>query len=71
MDLTSLLVPLIVLAIVFYLVFNYLLPLVPRGPFRMAITVTAVLIAILILLSLVGIGPGARLMLAPWLFAQV
>ena len=58
MDLISLIVVLLVLAIVFWLVTSYLLPLIPAGPFRTAILVIFVLICILVLLSLVGIVPN-------------
>ena len=57
MDLITLLVTLVILAIVFWLVTSYLLPLVPAGPFRTAILVIFILICILVLLSLVGILP--------------
>ena len=60
MDLFSLLVIVIVLALVWYLLHGYVLPLLPE-PFRAVVVAILVLIAILFLLSYIGIGPGVRL----------
>ncbi len=60
MDLISLLVLVIVLALVWYLLTRYLLPLLPE-PFRTIVLVIVVLICIVFLLGMIGIGPGIRL----------
>lgn len=56
MDLISLIVVLVVLSLVFVLAWQYLAPLVPQ-PFQTAVRIVIILLAILILLSLIGIVP--------------
>jgi hypothetical protein len=58
--LVTLFVYLIVAALVWWLLTGYLLPLLPE-PARTVVLVVVVLIAILFLLSIVGIGPGVNL----------
>jgi hypothetical protein len=60
MGLIELLVIVVVLALVFWLVRAYLLPLLP-APFGTIVLVILVIVAILLLLGLIGIGPGIRL----------
>lgn len=60
MDLVSLLITVVVLALVWYLLTTYVLPLLP-SPFRTIVIVVLVLIAIVWLLALIGIGPGIQL----------
>lgn len=60
MSLISLLVVIIVLALVWWLLTKYLIPLLP-APWGTIVLVICVIIAILILLGMVGIGPGIRL----------
>ena len=60
MSLISLLVVIVVLALVWWLLTKYLIPLLP-APWGTIVTVICVIIAILILLSFIGIGPGIRL----------
>lgn len=56
MDLISLLVVLIVLSLVFVLAWQYLAPMIPQ-PFQTPVRIIIILVAILMLLSLVGIVP--------------
>lgn len=60
MSLLTLLMFVIVAALVWWLLTTYLLPVLPE-PFRTIVLVICVLIAILWLLSIVGIGPGLQL----------
>jgi len=60
MGLIELLVVVIVLALVFWLVRAYLIPLLP-APWGTVVLVILVVIAILFLLGLIGIGPGIHL----------
>ena len=60
MSLISLLVVIIVLALVWWLLTKYLIPALP-APWGTIIMVICVIIAILILLGLIGIGPGIQL----------
>ena len=55
--LISLLVTLVVFAIIFWLVKDYLAPLLP-APFGTLVIILLVIVAIIVLLGLVGIGPG-------------
>ena len=62
MGLIEILVVLLVLCVVGWLLFNYIAPLLPSSPpIRQIFIVIIVIIACLILLSLIGIGPGIRL----------
>ena len=60
MDVVTLLVYVVVAVLVWFLLTRYLLPLLPE-PARTIVLIVVVLIAILWLLSLVGIGPGVQL----------
>lgn len=60
MGLVELLVIVIVLALVWWLLTKYIIPLLP-APWGTIVVVICVIIAILILLSLIGIEPGIRL----------
>ena len=60
MDIVTLLVYVVVAVLVWFLLTRYLLPLLPE-PVRTIVLIVVVLIAILWLLSLVGIGPGVQL----------
>ena len=57
MDVVTLLVYVVVAVLVWFLLTRYLLPLLPE-PARTIVLIVVVLIAILWLLSIVGIGPG-------------
>lgn len=61
MSIISLLVLILVLAIVGWLIFNYIVPLLPAGIIRTVVIIIVVVIACLILLGAVGIGPGIKL----------
>lgn len=60
MSLISLLVLVIVLFLVGWLIFTYIVPRLP-APLNTIVVILCVIIACLILLSYVGIGPGLRL----------
>jgi cell division protein FtsX len=60
MTLLSLLIVLIVLGLVWWLVWNYLLPRIGE-PFRTIVIVLMVLLVVVWLLSLIGIVPPVRL----------
>ena len=60
MSLISLLIFIIVLALIFWLVTAYLLPILPQ-PFRTIVIVILVIIAIVWLLSIIGVGPSIHL----------
>ena len=52
---------LLVLCIVGWLIFTYIIPLLPAGIIRTLVIIILVVIACLILLSFIGIGPGIKL----------
>lgn len=57
--LITLLITLVVLAIIFWLVKDYLAPLLP-APFGTLVIILLVIVAIIVLLGLVGVGPGLK-----------
>ena len=61
MSILSLLVLILVLAIVGWLIFTYIIPLLPAGIIRTVVIIIVVIIACLILLGAVGIGPGIKI----------
>ena len=60
MSLISLLVVIVVLALVWWLLTKYLIPALPE-PWGNVVLVICVIVAILILLGLIGIGPGIKI----------
>ena len=58
MPLVTLLVYILIMAIIWWLISTYLLPLLPQ-PFRIIVTIILVVIAILILLGFIGVIPPA------------
>lgn len=61
MSLITLLVALLVLLIVGWLLITYVAPLFPAGIIRSLFIAIIVIIACLILLGFIGIGPGIKL----------
>lgn len=58
MDIISLIIVLVVLGAVFSLAWYYLVPLIQPPPIQNAVRILVVLLAILVLLSLIGIVPS-------------
>ena len=57
MTIISLIITLVILALIFWLVTQFLIPAIPVGPIRTAVLILFVLLCILVLLQLGGFMP--------------